>query len=167
MNIIKTAIAASALLFAFPSVSVAADEQLNPWTECGIGAMIFSSTPWAAAISNVIWDLGTTAFTSAGVSKHTCEGKEVVAALFINETYANLEEETIKGNGQHISAVLNIMGCDSTAHAGIVSAMRSELGNSMLNSAYIEKNRQEKAQNYYQILQKQVTGAHTQQCQTV
>ena len=164
MNKIKTLVAASPLLVALPSVSSAADDQINPWTECGIGAMIFSSTPWAAAISNVIWDLGTTAVTSAGASKQTCEGKEVVAALFINETYANLEEETIKGSGQHLSTVLNVMGCNSTSHADIVSTMRTELGNAIMSSTYIEKNAQEKAQDYYQILQKQTTGT---QCQAV
>ncbi len=167
MNAVKTVIAASAFLIAIPSVSSAADEQLNPWTECGIGAMIFSTTPWAAAISNVIWDLGTTAVTSAGLSKNTCEGKQVVAALFINETYANLAEETIKGNGQHVSAVLHIMGCDNAAHESIVGAMRSELSSSMLNVTYTEKNGQEKAQDYYKILQRQVTGTHAQQCQAV
>ena len=168
MNAVKKIVAVSALLLAFPTISSAAEEKpLNPWTECGIGAMVFSSTPWAAAISNVIWDFGTTAVTSAGTSKHTCEGRHVAAAYFINETYANLEEETIKGDGQHVSAVLNIMGCNSAAHEGIIGSVRSELGNSMSAASYNEKSTQEKAQDYYNILQNQVSGAHAQQCQVI
>ena len=29
----------------------------NPYTDCGIGAALFSDTHWAAVTSNVIWDL--------------------------------------------------------------------------------------------------------------
>lgn len=167
MNAVKKLVAVSAFLVAFPTVSSAAEEPLNPWTECGLGAMIFSSTPWAAAISNVIWDLGTTAVTSAGTSKHTCEGKKVAAAYFINETYANLEEETVKGGGQHVTAVLNIMGCQSAAHEGIISSVREELSNSMQQPSFDAQSAQEKAQGYYNILNTQISGAHAQQCQVI
>ena len=37
----------------------------NPYVECGIGAAIFPEVHWAAATSNVTWDLGSTALTSA------------------------------------------------------------------------------------------------------
>ena len=37
----------------------------NPYTDCGIGAALFPNTHWAAATSNVIFDLGITAITSA------------------------------------------------------------------------------------------------------
>lgn len=51
--------AASFLLATLPNIG-SADEAsnkkvLNPWTDCGIGAMIFSQYPVAAVISNVIW----------------------------------------------------------------------------------------------------------------
>ncbi len=40
------------------------NKKLNLWVDCGIGAMIFDNTAWAAATSNIIWDLGITATTS-------------------------------------------------------------------------------------------------------
>ncbi len=166
MKILKKFAACVVLMCAFPVASFAEDDSLNPWTECGLGAMIFSSTPWAAAISNVIWDFGTTAVTSAGTSKNTCEGKKVAAARFITDTYANLEEETVKGGGQHVSAVLNIMGCDSASHDGIVDSIRTELGQSMQGATYIQKTIQEKSENYYNIMQDSISVEYSQQCHT-
>jgi len=167
MNVVKKLVAVSALALAFPSASFAQGDQLNPWTECGLGAMVFSSTPWAAALSNVIWDAGTTAVTSAGTSKHTCEGKKVAAARFITETYASLEEETAKGGGQHVAAVLNIMGCNAASHGSIIRSVRADLASSMKDTAYAEKTTTEKAQGYYSIVQDQVDGQFSKQCQVI
>ena len=51
--------------------------EINPWQHCGIGAAIFDDNTTAAAISNVIWDSGTTAVTSATISPGSCEGEEI------------------------------------------------------------------------------------------
>ncbi|MCC5879985.1 MAG: DUF3015 domain-containing protein, partial [Idiomarina sp.] len=50
------------------TTDVKAVDDINPWQHCGIGAMIFDDNTTAAAVSNVIWDSGTTAFTSATAS---------------------------------------------------------------------------------------------------
>ena len=127
--------------------------------------MIFDETPWAAAISNVIWDLGTTAVTSAQTSEETCEGKDVQAAIFIQETYANLEEETAQGSGQHVSAMLSILGCDSAAHSDIISSVRGDFANAISESGYAEKTVQNKAENYYMLIKSRVASDFAQQCQ--
>jgi DUF3015 family protein len=141
------------------------DEGLNPFTECGIGAMIFDETKWAAVLSNVIWDFGITATTSAVSSKNTCEGKKVAAALFINETYVNIEEETANGGGAHVTAMLNILGCDSAAQQEILSSVRADFGNSVINASYAQKSVTEKAQDYYFLVEKKVSGQYANQCQ--
>ena len=150
----------------FPVVSSAEEKKLNPWTDCGIGAMIFKKTPVAAVISNVIWDLGTTAVTSAGVSEHTCEGEDAQAALFVNKTYANLAEETAKGDGQHVTAMLNILGCEESSHADIISSVRTDFAQSVQNPAYLGKSSTSKAEDYYNIVQASVSGKFAKQCQT-
>lgn len=130
--------------------------------------MIFSETHWAAASSNIIWDLGSTAVTSAGVSEQTCEGsKKVAAAKFITETYANLEEETVQGEGQHMTAMLGILGCESSAHAGIISAVRADFGTTISQSDYMQKTAQSKAETYYNIVQSKTTGEFAQSCQVI
>ena len=67
-------------------------KKLNPWTDCGIGAMIFTSSGAAAAISNVIWDLGTTAVSSNVSSQNSCGSEQAKTAMFIQATLPVLEQ---------------------------------------------------------------------------
>lgn len=85
--------------FALGSTSVAAQQATtieNAFSQCGIGAAIFTKNETAAIISNIIWDLGTTAFSSQTSSPESCSGASTTAALFINETYPVLEEQFVK-----------------------------------------------------------------------
>jgi hypothetical protein len=171
MSMIRNVVAASLLLLAISTAVPAADDAapkkklLNPWIDCGIGAMIFDETTWAAVSSNIIWDLGTTAVTSDQSSQHTCNSKNAKVAKFIGVTYASLEEETVKGDGQHLHAMLNIMGCDASAHANIISEVRTDLGKSMRNAAYLESAQEAKAEAYYNIVQTRISEGHATQCQ--
>ena len=135
---------------------------LNPWVDCGIGAMLFPDTHWAAATSNIIWDYGTTAVTSATTSKQTCESTraQMMAALFINSTYENLIEETATGQGEHLTTVLNIFGCNSAHHASAIQEIRSAMGQAVSVPNYIAQTHNEKAANYYSI----VEGAINRNC---
>jgi hypothetical protein len=120
---------------------------INPWQECGIGAMIFPDNGTASAISNIIWDLGTTAVTSASASEDSCKGASIVAAQFINDTYNELEEDIVKGNGAHLTAMMSMMSCsDSTA-------IRSELGKELANDAFNSSDTTVKAQKLFNIAQ--------------
>lgn len=174
MKTLKKIIAASALLLIMPiSTSFAAEgeaevKKLNPWVDCGIGPMLFKETQWAAVSSNIIWDLGTTAVTSNVSSPETCEhANKVAAARFINETYANLEEETVKGNGRHVTAMLDIMGCEGSSHAGITNAVRADFGLTVGQSDYLQKTDQAKAEAYYNIVMAKVTGKFAQSCRVI
>ncbi len=172
MNTLKKIATALLLLMAIvPTIASAADtmtiKKLNPWTDCGIGAMIFTDTGWAAAISNVIWDLGTTAVTSNVSSQNTCGSSNAKVAMFIGTTYANLEDETVKGNGQHLQAMLNIMSCDPASHENIIRSVRSEFSQSLRNADYTQKASLVKAEEYYNIVQAKVTGEFAQQCKAL
>lgn len=167
MNKLVKLFAALGLMVSVALPTTAKAEGLNPWVDCGIGAMIFSNLPVGAVISNVIWDLGTTAVTSAGVSKNTCEGKRAKTAMFIGATYANLEDETVKGNGQHMHAMLNIMSCKASAHDGIIQSVRSDFAKSLQSASYAGKSMPQKAEEYYNIVQAKVTGEFASQCAAI
>lgn len=124
----------------------------NPFSDCGIGAAIFSNTAWAAATSNVIWDLGTTAVTSATASPETCSGQAVKTAMFINQTYDQLVEETAKGEGEHITAMLDLAGCSSVDHAAVRSEIRSTMGTVVGDQSYSSMTHVEKASAYYDAM---------------
>lgn len=126
---------------------------LNPWVDCGIGAMIFSETKWAAVTSNILWDYGTTAVTSASASPNTCESSraKMDAALLINNSYEKLAEETATGQGEHLTALLNTFGCNFTNHSSAIQEIRNAMGRTVSVPGYINQPYAEKAAKLYFI----------------
>jgi hypothetical protein len=142
-------LAATAAVLSFSGAY--AEKQPNPFTDCGIGGAIFKNDT-AAVISNVIWDLGTTAVTSAVVSPDTCEGFNVEAAVFIHESYQNLVEETTKGSGAHLDALLNIVDVSTELKGQIVGGLRARIAEVVSDEHYVETDLSEKANFYYSQL---------------
>lgn len=124
----------------------------NPFSDCGIGAALFPNTPVGAVISNVIWDVGTTAITSATASPQTCSGKRVTAAAFINDTYEQLTEETARGEGEHLTTVMNILECDSAHQGRAIAATRKAMGEAVAAPGYATQKRIEKASQLFDII---------------
>lgn len=125
----KKIITAAAIVIA-ASVSPIAHAEINPFSDCGIGATVFPDNGTAATISNIIWDLGTTAVTSASASADSCQGANATTAQFIIESYDNLEDEIVRGEGQHITAMLNLLSCDASASP----AIRTDVADQLLDS---------------------------------
>jgi hypothetical protein len=136
----------------------------NPFTDCGIGAALFPDTGWAAVTSNVIWDVGTTALTSATASPETCSGKKVATAKFILDTYENVVEDTASGEGEYITAMLNIYGCAADQQSGIVSSIREEFSVDVTSTKYEKMNKVEKANAYYNTLTEVVESKFAASC---
>jgi DUF3015 family protein len=153
------------LLAAVPMLAAAqAKKELNPWIDCGIGAMLFEDTTWAAVSSNIIWDFGTTAVISDQSSRNTCNSKNAKAALYIGATYANLSEETVKGDGKHLRAMLDILSCDTAAHGDIIASLRTDFGQYLREPGSVAKSANAKAEDFYNIVQSTVSTGYAQQC---
>jgi len=150
-------LAVALLLAAVPLVGVAQDKRktLNPWVDCGIGAMIFTETGWAAVISNVIWDLGTTAVTSDYSSQNTCGSKKAQSAMFIGATYANLSDDLVKGDGKHLRALLDIRGCEVASQNAIIDAVRPQFAQSLRDAGYAAQSPVAKAEAMYNLFEAQ------------
>ena len=132
MKSIKIMVATIITSLALSTGSVqAADDVENAFSQCGIGAAIFQNNETAAIISNIIWDLGTTAVSSMTSSPDSCSGANTTAAIFIDKTHHVLEEQVVKGGGDHLVALMDIMGCDNSHRTDIVSGLRSELATSI------------------------------------
>ena len=141
--------------------TVAAEEtnnkKLNPWADCGIGAMIFTSNGGAAAISNIIWDLGTTAVSSNISSQESCESERAKTAMFIKATKPALEQEIAIGEGEYVTAMLETRGCVVASHNDIISAIREELTEKPSQSA----------QDLYNTVESQVQSNFAAACASV
>jgi hypothetical protein len=149
---IKTLTAVAAVA-AFGTSAAFAQEmraEPNPWLDCGIGAMIFpdDNLEVGAGISNIIWDLGTTAVTSAMSSPDTCAGtSNVQMAVFIQRTYPTLEKELADGRGAHLSALASLVeAADADAFA---LSLRQEMAAEIAKPGYTELAYDEKAQALY------------------
>lgn len=142
----------AAATIAVSAAPAQAQQDINPWQECGIGAMVFPDNGTAAAISNIIWDLGTTAVTSQMSSPESCEGSGVRTAMFIQRTYDELEVDTAKGEGRYLTAATELMGCDASVRPAIISDVRSDLSARAKSDEFSNMSRTEKAEQYYMSL---------------
>lgn len=124
-----------------------ATEIENAFSQCGIGAAIFQNNETAAIISNIIWDLGTTAFSSQTSSPSSCSGAKVSAAAFIHETYPVLEEEFVKGGGEHVSALLDMLQCGESSQMAVVNSVQGRLAESFQDEVFGSASRLEKSAN--------------------
>ena len=125
------------------------------YTECGIGSMVFANHPTMAAISNVTWDLGTTAVSSNISSPDTCNGSTASSAAFINDSYTILEQDIAKGEGEHLSALLSIMGCDDSA----ISVVREDFSEAVSTEGYSETTDLEKSEALFDIMHSSAVAA--------
>ncbi|ROQ17952.1 DUF3015 family protein [Marinimicrobium koreense] len=129
----------------------------NPFSDCGIGAAVFPTNGVAAALSNVIWDVGTTAVTSATASPETCSGKNVQAAAFIMESYDNLIEESAQGNGENLATLMSIMDVSEEQREAVTLSLRQEAADVVGSEEYLTLSSQQKAEAFYNGLMKAVS----------
>lgn len=172
ISVRKALIGATAILLVFSTTVVLAaegDEKVpgsgpNPYRDCGIGAALFPNTGWAAVTSNVIWDLGITAITSATASADTCQGSSVVAAHFINDTYENVVADTARGKGDYLTTLLQIYNCDSASHADVIEAIRGDIGENVIQDGYAEMSQLEKSEAYFLVIDSEVRTTFVNNC---
>ena len=148
------ALSSAVLLSTTPAHS---QEVNNGLAQCGIGAAFFPNSSTAAVFSNVIWDLGTTAVSSQTSSPSTCAGAQNTATAFIHETYPVLEEQFVKGGGQHVAALLNILSCETSLHSDVISSVQSDLSVSLQTTDFASASRVEKSQKLAVSLDKAIS----------
>jgi Protein of unknown function (DUF3015) len=158
----KKFLIAATLLMAGNTLTAMASDKVagagpNPYSDCGIGAALFTDTKWAAVTSNVIWDIGTTAVTSATMSPQTCNGKSMKVAAFIKDTYEQLVEETATGEGAHLTAVLQLAGCSAAQLPQAASTLRDAVGVVVSQDGYSAMPSMEKAFQVYSAVDQSAT----------
>jgi hypothetical protein len=126
----------------------------NPYVDCGIGAALFSDTHWAAVSSNVIWDLGSTAVTSATMSPQTCSGKKIKTALFIRENQQQLVEQFARGKGEHVAAIMEMFSCNASQSQNAIREARAAIGSVVSAPDYSIQPQLQQAGQVYNMIEK-------------
>lgn len=118
------------------------------YTECGLGAAIAPNTPVVAAITNVTWDLGTTAISSALTSEGTCAGSPAKVAAFISTSYPALEKELAQGEGQYLDTLVSMTKPADMTKEAFVASVRADFAKVAGSSA----SNYEKSEALYNIV---------------
>jgi len=149
--ILKTLTAAVALIAAVTlpahAETKAPGSGPNPFSDCGIGAAIFENNT-AASISNIIWDLGSTAITSATASPETCQAKDAQAAAFIFESYDRLTEESAHGMGEHFAVLMDILEVEGNQDS-IMADVRHSMASVVSSADYAQMSQVNRAEAFY------------------
>ncbi len=147
MKKIKLSLVALALT-AVTSTSLQADSGRSLgdiYRECGIGAMLFPNDSTLAVISNVIWDLGSTATSSNVSSDSTCKGKKAKVAAFVGSSYDKLESEIATGKGKYVETLAKISGKS-------VKQIRTSFAKVVASKDFASMKKQDKAQKLFEIV---------------
>lgn len=136
----------------------------NIWRDCGIGALIFSGTPWAAVTSNIIWDLGLTGSLSTSSSEDQCAGKGASVGKFLYQNYALIEEQTIIGKGEHLAALFNILDCNKQGREEITRELRSNLSDYIQSNQYENSDKMKKVQSFYNEFMSKAQSSKSANC---
>jgi hypothetical protein len=123
------------------------------YEECGLGGIIGDAAGGGQAggilaiVTNVTWDLGTTAVSSEVTSPNSCSNKGALTATIINEGYNKLEEEIALGDGAYLQALqkVNEGSLDTVA-------LRDQLSTLANSEEYATLSRMEKSEKLYNIV---------------
>ena len=124
-------------------------DEINPFTQCGIGGAIFSKVPVAAAISNVIWDLGLTASSSSITTPSSCHGKKMNTAKVILETLPEVERDIALGDGKYLTALTETIACDGIEQAAFNAKLQDSYSQVVSKSSYESASDIERASGVY------------------
>lgn len=151
MKTVTLAFAASLLL----AQAAGAREFADIYTDCGLGAVIAPRTPAVAAVTNVTFDLGTTAIISNISSPETCQGGQALAAAFINDAYEPLEADLARGQGKYLDSLATLAGVREEGKAGFANGLRKDLAASVAAESYTGQSRFQKAEHLYNLVFRQ------------
>ena len=129
------------------------------YTDCGLGALIAenvkeeSTGDVMAIVTNVTFDLGTTAILSNISSPSTCARGDAKTAAFILKSYSQLEKDLVLGNGRYLDALIEISGIGKEETPGFLRIIRAEFAREAALQDYEDLSRYEKAELLYDIVE--------------
>ena len=145
------------LMLALPHIGMAR-EFAEIYTDCGIGGMIAPRSDAVAAVTNVTWDLGTTAILSNVSSPDSCSGGQAEKAAFIHDSYDALEVDLASGHGAYLDALAALAGHEGQPQQRFVTAVRAGFAKLVAAPDYPEQTRFTKAEALYNLVNEQSEG---------
>ena len=147
--------AATASMVLAPTSALQAREFVEIYTQCGLGALIAPNHDAVAAVTNVTWDLGTTAVSSNVSSADTCQGGKKKVASLIQNAYPQLTSDIAKGHGNNLDALVAAAQCDLNVGAQFKTEVRYGMG--QLAAQGQNKTQQDKNEELFALVKSSAT----------
>lgn len=147
MKLIKV-VMATVVLFSTIGAASAQRDFAEIYKECGLGALLFPDDPIIAVVTNVTWDLGTTAVLSELSSPESCKGNSAMMASLVIDAHPQLEQDLSIGEGDYLASMVELMGCES-ADVEATAALRTQFSQAALTGTYFEMDDYGKAETLY------------------
>lgn len=148
---VKIAVMAALALAVFVQPAMSR-EFADIYTDCGIGAMIAPRNSAVAAVTNVTWDLGTTAISSHITTPDSCTGGQDRRAAFIYDSYELLEKDLAGGHGTYLDTLVVLAGLDPQAGPEFTEALRRDFAALASQPTYSDQSRFEKAEALFNLV---------------
>ena len=84
--------------------------------------------------------------------------------MFIRDTYPNMVEETASGQGEHLTAMLQLFSCSEGAHPAIIQSVRAKLALQVASESYSFMSSIDKAAQYYEAVNSSVENEFSASC---
>jgi len=149
---IKLSLAAVTAVILSTAQNSEAREFADIYTECGLGAMIAPKNEAVAAVTNVTWDLGTTAISSNISSEDTCQGGKAKVAAFINDSYENIEKDLASGNGKYLETLATLAKNDTQTKEEFITTLRSKFTTIVSTNDYNNLSTYQKSEKLYNTI---------------
>ncbi len=137
------------------------------YTQCGLGAMIAPTNEVVAAITNITWDLGTTAILSNASSADNCKGAAAKKAAFIHNAYPKLAQDLARGDGQHLRALVALSGCKTETQGAVMVALRGDFAQLAVAASYAGQSRLQQSEGLYTAVSQRLAQDFAQVCTAV
>lgn len=124
------------------------------YSECGLGGLIAENTKdettakVLAIVTNVTFDLGTTAVISEASSPDSCARGDAVVAAFIYQSYDALEKDLASGYGDHLSTLKEL----NQSGDGFEQALRTSFAKEVASADYAQKSHYQKTQDLFNLV---------------
>lgn len=124
------------------------------YSECGLGGMLGAEVGGSAGkvvaiISNLTWDLGTTASSSNMSSQENCSSYDAKTAAFIYKGFDSIEQDLANGSGLYIQALAKLSNQNEN---DFILKARMQFSEIVASNDYLSLTRYQKAQKLYNIV---------------
>ena len=130
------------------------------YTDCGLGGLIGSAigpedsvvASLAAVVTNITWDLGTTAVSSNLSSPDDCARGKAKTAAFIFDSYDALELDLASGHGTYLDALAALANHEGQTQQRFIASLRSGFAKLVAAPDYNKQSRFTQAEALYNLV---------------